>query len=204
MRRTVAATLAALAALLIAGCGDATDTASTSDPVPTGVPSDWLPDLTDSAELDEPVVARGRIVRGDGSGVAGADVMLIVWPGQTALATAEVGDAIDVRPVAKARTSDDGSYELRIAEAARADLPDDPSGFIDFEIQAAAPEGQMGYSWTAVHADPSAPGVFVRADAEAAQADPAAAEPVTVDINIVDMTYDDGTDGSTMEEEPSP
>ena len=61
----------------------------------------------------------------------------------------------------------------------------------------------MSYSWTAVAADPSTPGVFVRADAD--PADPAAAEPVTVDINIVDMTYDDGTDAATMDEEsPSP
>lgn len=172
MRRTVAATLAALVALVITGCGDATETASTGDPAATGHPSDWLVEVTDSAELSEPVVAQGRIVDGEGNGVADADVGLTVWPGH-------------------------------IAEAARAELPDDPSGYIDFEIHAIAPAGMMSYSWTAVAADPSTPGVFVRADAD--PADPAAAEAVTVDINIVDMTYDDGTDAATMDEElPSP
>jgi hypothetical protein len=181
----VAAALAALAALLTGACGDATDTASTSEPAATGLPADWLDKVADSAELDEPVVARGRVVLGDGSGVADADVVLLVWPGQAVLATTDVGDSFEVRPVARARTSDDGGFELRIAEARLADLPDDPSGFIDFEIHAIAPEGQMVYGWTAD------------------EADPAAAEPVTVDINIVDMTFDDGTDAATMEEPPT-
>ncbi|WP_116953035.1 hypothetical protein [Jiangella endophytica] len=145
---------------------------------------------TGSDEPTGPIVAQGRVVDGDGAAVSGAQVLLVLLPSSEEWEAA--GDVIEVNTVAQAASAEDGRFELRIAESERDELPSDPSAVVDFEIHVNAPEGWMSYAWSARPASADAPGVFVRADAEP-PADPAAAEPVTVELDVTEHTYDDGS-----------
>lgn len=71
--------------------------------------------LSDSSALSTPTVASGRVIGRDGRPVANASVVLMAWPSNDVMASVVVGDRITLQPVAKARTSADGSYALRLA-----------------------------------------------------------------------------------------
>ncbi|MBB5790056.1 hypothetical protein [Jiangella mangrovi] len=143
-RTSVAATAAA--ALLAAGCstpehGAGHPPAATS-PAPT-----LSPGVPDSAELSEPVVARGRVLRADGTGVADALVTLE--------STSSSGEPS--HPVAVTRSGVDGSYELRIPAELRDALLTNDDGLVEFAVAAESPDGNARSDpWTAP-AEPTHP-----------------------------------------------
>lgn len=104
--------------------------------------------VPDSAELSEPVAARGRVTDEDGSAVAGAEVHLVVWPEEAALETIEEGEEVPLAMVARTSSSDDGGYELRIPADLRAGLVAGPDGLVDFEVSAATADAVASFSWS--------------------------------------------------------
>lgn len=149
MPRTLVAV--AVVALLAAACtGADPDPGPSLPPSPAGVSSDpdWLPDTPDSAELSEPVVARGTVTTADGSRVVDAQVMLVVWPEPEVLDTLDEGDPVPLTPVAKARTGPDGGYELRIAAEARSGLTIDADGIVDYQVSAETADGYADFQWS--------------------------------------------------------
>ncbi|TDC50949.1 carboxypeptidase regulatory-like domain-containing protein [Jiangella ureilytica] len=149
--RSVVTTAAAV--LLAAGCSTPEHgpghPAATS-PVPPSAVSEipepesaatLLPGIPDSAELSEPVVARGRVVRADGAVVPDALVTLTTR----------------LNPVAAARSGPDGQYELRIAAHLRAELATNENGQVEFAVSAESAEGDGRLPvWTAP-AEPTHP-----------------------------------------------
>ena len=134
----------AAAALLAAGCSTpehGADHPAATSPAPTPSPS-----VPDSAELSEPVVVRGRVLRADGTGVAEALVTLGVDPSSSPLAT-----------VATTRSGVDGSYELRIPAELRDALPTNEDGLVEFAVFAESSDGDARSDpWTAP-AEPTHP-----------------------------------------------
>lgn len=134
----------AAAVLLSAGCSapeHGPGHPAATSPAPTLSPS-----IPDSAELSEPVAARGRILRADGTGVADALVTLGADPSSGPLAT-----------VATARSGADGSYELRIPAELRDALPTNEDGLVEFAVFAESSDGDARSDpWTAP-AEPTHP-----------------------------------------------
>lgn len=76
---------------------------------------DWAEEVTDSKRLGEPVSAQGRVsARGGQDPAAGATVYLQAWPSEEDLAEMEVGDPLELTPIARTVTDERGRFSLRI------------------------------------------------------------------------------------------
>lgn len=97
----------------------------------------WLPELTDSADLATVPVIQGRIVTESGQSFPrGTPVALYAYPSFEVISALEVGDSYELTPVAKATIDTDGRFQLRVADAGSLARFASKAGSIDFEVRA--------------------------------------------------------------------
>ncbi|TDD65261.1 hypothetical protein E1262_25690 [Jiangella aurantiaca] len=145
---------AVVVAVLFAACSsgerDAADPSALPAPTPaaSATPTATLvPGIPDSAQLSEPVVVRGRVLRADGTAVAEALVQLTTEPTDEQLATIDPF-LHPLTPVAATSSGPDGRYELRIPAGRRTELPVDEAGLVQFVVLVESPEGSATEFWT--------------------------------------------------------
>lgn len=100
----------------------------------TQATTSWLPDVPDWAMLSTPTVARGVVFDQSGKPVTGAHVTLLAWPSNDVLSTLRPGDNVKLVPVAKAATSVDGSYALRLQSITALNEARSKDGLVQFEV----------------------------------------------------------------------
>ena len=149
---------ATLAAAVVVSLGTTALTATTLTATPFGSvvapasaadTSEWLTDIPLSSDVSSPTIASGRL--GDLAGAdvaAGFPVTLYGWPSIEVLDAMRVGESVKLTPLAKALTASDGSFTLKIPDAAAAERLAGVDGLVDLEIQAWSPDGLASYSFT--------------------------------------------------------
>lgn len=106
------------------------------------------PRLVDSAALATPAVAAGHLVTASGAPAAGKPVLLMAWPDNDVTDNLEVGDRVNLQPIAQATTTDTGAFTLRLpnnkvlAPFAGADH------LVNFEVVADAGDQVGAYSFS--------------------------------------------------------
>ena len=144
---------AALVAAVVVSLGTtaltATPIGAVAPPAAAADTSQWLADIPLSSEVSSPTVASGHIAEPTGAEVsAGFPVTLYGWPSIEVLDAMQVGESVKLTPLAKALTGSDGSFALRIPDAAAAERLAGVDGLVALEIQAWSPDGLASYSFT--------------------------------------------------------
>jgi len=146
--------VAAIAAAVLATALGLTTVSATpaevaAPPAAAADTSRWLTDIPLSSGISAPTVASGRIGETDGVAVsAGYPVTLYGWPSIEVLDAMKVGESVKLTPLAKALTGSDGSFSLRIPDAAAAERLAGDDGLVDLEIQAWSADGMASHSFT--------------------------------------------------------
>jgi len=111
--------------------------------------SQWLTEIPLSSEVSAPTVASGRIGEPTGADLsAGYPVTLYGWPSIEVLDEMQVEESVKLTPLAKALTGSNGSFALKIPDAAATERLAGGDGLVDLEIQAWSPDGLASYSFT--------------------------------------------------------
>lgn len=100
--------------------------------------------LPESASMIGPALARGSLVSSTGSPIVGATVVLAVEPSNESLAHMRVGDHYRVRFVARATTSRDGRWSMRLPLDVDVSGDISRAGDVNFELMS------TGAGWSAV------------------------------------------------------
>lgn len=93
--------------------------------------SSWLPEVRLSSHLQGPELARGVVTSKTGG--AGAQIVVVAWPTERAMARLRVGDRVKLLPVAKAVADAAGRFALRLDPAINVADYTNPSGSINLD-----------------------------------------------------------------------
>jgi hypothetical protein len=124
MRRAVATasiatlTVTVMAALTLPGTAVATGTQRLGAGSLVGAAGDHA-GLTSSKLLTTAPVMTGRVLSPGGAPAAGSDVTLYAWPSNDVTEAQQVGDTVNLQPVAYTTTSSTGTFALRLTDAAQ-------------------------------------------------------------------------------------
>ena len=143
------ALVAAVAMALATTALSAAPIDTTVAPAAAADTSQWLTEIPLSSEVSAPTVASGRIGEPTGADLsAGYPVTLYGWPSIEVLDAMQVGESVKLTPLAKALTGSNGSFALKIPDAAATERLAGGDGLVDLEIQAWSPDGLASYSFT--------------------------------------------------------
>jgi len=112
-------------------------------------PEDWLPEIPLSSELPGEPVASGTLETATGEQFdPGLPVVLWGWPTNDVLASMADGETVQLTPLGKALTSENGAFELRIDDPAAAERLADDDGTVTLEVQGWSDDSLASYSFS--------------------------------------------------------
>ena len=127
----------------------AEDSPDTSTGQGTAVTDEWLPDVPLSSTIDGATIASGQLSEADGQAFgAGQPVALYGWPSAEVLDAMQIGESVKLTPLAKTVTDGDGSFELRLDDAAIAERLAGGDKLVDLQLQGWSADGLVDYSFT--------------------------------------------------------
>jgi hypothetical protein len=102
--------------------------------------------LADSATLTTPALVTGTVTKANGAPAARARVVLYAWPSNDVMERQQVGDAINLQPVATTIAGPDGSFALRLSSTDQLAPWADANNLVN--LTATAVSGSRSSSWS--------------------------------------------------------